>query len=291
MGGSAGGTPPDGDLLLVDTSVADPARVYNFWLGGKDHFEADRVAAAAGISAFPATVQSVRANRAFLARTVSYLATAGITQFIDIGPGLPSMNNTHEVAQAVAPAAHVVYVDSDPVVLAHSQALHTSTPDGAIGYLNADLRDPERILRKAMLLLDLAQPVALLLFDVLHFTQDDEGPYQIVDALMGAFPEGSYLAVSHLASDLYPEQAAAFARAVGEYLNLPVTPRDAGAVARFFRGTELVEPGLVQASAWRPRTELEARAPAALWGAVARKPGRRPASRLSPAISGRAPAG
>lgn len=276
MGGSAGGTPFGGDLLLVDTSVADPARVYNFWLGGKDHFEADRMAAAAGISAFPGTVQSVRADRAFLARTVRYLAEAGIRQFIDIGPGLPSMDNTHEVAQAVAIDSRVVYVDNDPVVLAHAQALLTSTAVGATGYLNADLRDPERILRDAMPLLDFSQPVAVLLVGILHFIQDDEGPYQIVDALMGALPGGSYLAVSHLASDLYPEQIAAFARAVGEHLGLAITPRDLGAVSRFFSRLELVEPGVVQAPAWRPRTELESRAPAALWGGVARKPGRFP---------------
>ena len=275
MGGSAGGTPLDGGLLLVDASAADPARVYNFWMGGKDHFEADRMAAAAGISAFPGTVQSVRANRAFLARTVRYLAEAGIRQFIDIGAGLPSVDNTHEVAQAVAPDARVMYVDNDPVVLAHAQALLTSKALGATGYLNADLRDPERILRDAVPLLDFSQPVAVLLLGILHYIQDDEGPYQIVDALMGAVPAGSYLVVSHLASDLYPEQIAAFARTIGEHLGLAITPRDAGEVSRFFGRLELVEPGVVQASAWRPRTELEGRAPAALWGGVARKPGRR----------------
>jgi hypothetical protein len=274
VGGSAGGMPFDGDLLLVDTSVADPARVYNFWLGGKDHFEADRMAAAAGVSAFPGTIQSVRANRAFLARTVRYLAEAGMRQFIDIGAGLPSTENTNEVAQAVAPDSRVVYVDNDPVVLAHAQALLTSTAVGATGYLNADLRDPEKILRDAVPLLDLSQPVAILLFDILHFIQDDEGPYQIVDALMDSVPAGSYLVISHLASDLYPEQIAVFARTVGEHLNLAITPRGLGEVTRFFGRLELVEPGVVQASTWRPRTELEGRAPAALWGGVARKPGR-----------------
>jgi len=274
VGGSAGGTPLDGDLLLVDTRVADPARVYNFWLGGKDHFESDRLAAAAGASAFPGTVQSVRANRAFLARAVRYLAEAGVRQFIDIGAGLPSTGNTHEIAQAVAPDARVLYVDNDPVVLAHAQALLTSTAAGATGYLNADLRDPEKILGAAAPLLDLSQPVAVLLLGILHYLQDDEGPHAVVRALMDAVPAGSYLAVSHLASDLYPEQIAAFARTVGEHLNLAIVPRDAGAVSRFFGGLELVEPGVVQVATWRPRTELESRAPAALWGGVARKPGR-----------------
>jgi len=274
VGGSAGGTPLDGDLLLVDTSVADPARVYNFWLGGKDHFESDRLAAAAGASAFPGTVQSVRANRAFLARAVRYLAEAGIRQFIDIGAGLPSTGNTHEIAQAVAPDARVLYVDNDPVVLAHAQALLTSTAAGATGYLNADLRDPEKVLGAAAPLLDLSQPAAVLLLGILHYLQDDEGPHAVVGALMDAVPAGSYLAVSHLASDLYPEQIAAFARTVGEHLNLVIVPRGAGVVSRFFDGLELVEPGVVQVSTWRPRTELESRAPAALWGGVARKPGR-----------------
>lgn len=274
MGGSAGGTPLDGDLLLVDTSVADPARVYNFWLGGKDHFESDRLAAAAGVSAFPGTVQSARANRAFLARAVRYLAEAGIRQFIDIGAGLPSTGNTHEVAQDVASDARVLYVDNDPVVLAHAQALLTSTAAGATGYLNADLRDPEKILRAAAPLLDLEQPVAVLLLGILHYLQDDEGPHAVVGALMDAVPAGSYLAVSHLASDLYPEQMAAFARTVGEHLNLVIVPRGLGAVSRFFGGLELAEPGVAQIATWRPRTELESRAPAALWGGVARKPGR-----------------
>jgi S-adenosyl methyltransferase len=274
VGGLAGGSPRDGNLFLVDTSVADPARVYNFWLGGKDHFQSDRLAAAAGVSAFPGTVQSVRANRAFLARTVRYLAEAGIRQFIDIGAGLPSADNTHEIAQAVAPESRVLYVDNDPVVLAHAQALLTSTAAGATGYLNADVRDPEKILRDVAPLLDVAQPAAVLLLGILHYLRDDEGPHLIVDALMDAVPAGSYLVVSHLASDLYPEQIAAFARTVGEHLNLAIVPRRAGAVSRFFDRLELVEPGMVQVATWRPRTELESRAPAALWGGVARKPGR-----------------
>lgn len=272
MGGLAGGTPVDWDFPLVDTTMADPARVYDFWLGGKDNFQVDRKAAAAGIMAFPGTVQSARANRAFLARAVRYLAEAGIRQFIDIGAGLPSTGNTHEVAQAVAPGSRVLYVDNDPVVLAHAQALFTNAPGGATGYLNADLRDPEEILADAARLLDLSQPVAVLLFGVLHFIEDDEGPDQIIDALMDAIPAGSYLALSHLASDLYPEQIAAFTRAISEHLSLAVTPRDVGAVSRFLRHLELIEPGVVQVSSWHPRTELESRAPAALWGAIARKP-------------------
>ena len=272
MGGSAGGTPVGRGIPLLDTGVADPARVYDYWLGGKDHFAADRRAAEAGAEAFPGIGVSVRANRAFLARTVHFLAEAGIRQFIDIGAGLPSADNTHEVAQAVAPESRVVYVDHDPVVVLHAQALHGGNAAGVTDYVNADLRDPERILQEAALPLDLTQPVAVLLFGVLHFIQDDEAPHLIVEALMDALPAGSYLAVSHLARDLYPEQVTALAGAVGEHISIAVTPRGAGEVSRFFHGLELVEPGVVQVSRWRPRTELEGNAPAVLWGGVARKP-------------------
>jgi S-adenosyl methyltransferase len=268
----SGGVPMDCPLPLVDTSVANPARIYDFWLGGKDHFEADRKAAEAGTSAFPAAVLSVRANRAFLARVVRYLAGAGLTQFIDIGAGLPSTGNTHEVAQSIAPESRVVYVDHDPVVMLHAQAILTGTSVGGTGYINADLRDPEKILRDAAPLLDLSKPVAVLLLGILDFIQDDEDPHRIVEVLMSALPAGSYLAISHLANDLYPEQVAAFTRAVNEHMITAAVPRDRDEVSRFFRGLELIEPGVVQVSTWRPRTELESSAPAVLWGGAARKP-------------------
>ena len=274
VGESAGGAPLDfDDLPLLDTSVAHPARIHDFWLGGKDNFAVDREAAEAGIRAFPNTIPSVHASRAFLTRAVRYLAAeAGIRQFLDIGRGLPSSDNTHEVAQAIAPECRVVYVDNDPVVLMHAHALLTGTPAGATGYIDADLRDPEKILRDAASVLDLSQPVAVLLFGILHFIQDDDGPYQIVDVLMDAVPAGSYLAVSHLAKDLFPEQMAAFAHAVNEYLSVEAVLRDRAEVSRFFQGLDLVEPGVVQVSTWRPHTELESAAPAASWGAVGRKP-------------------
>jgi hypothetical protein len=274
VGDWSGGTPLDyDDLPLLDTTVAHPARVYDFWLGGKDNFASDRAAGEAGIQAFPATVQSVRASRAFLARAVKYLAAeAGVRQFLDIGTGLPSADNTHEVAQAIAPECRVVYVDNDPVVLLHAHALLTGTKAGATGYIDADLRDPEKILRDAALLLDLTQPVAVLLFGILHFIEDDEGPHQVVDALMDAVPAGSHLAVSHLAKDIFPEQMAAFTRAVNEHSIVQTVLRDRAGVSRFFRGLDLAEPGVVQVSKWRPRTEQENAAPAALWGGVGRKP-------------------
>ncbi len=271
-----GGAPLDyDDLPPLDISVAHPARIYDYWLGGKDNFAADRKAAEAGIKAFPETILSVRANRAFLARTVSYLAAeAGIRQFLDIGTGLPSAENTHEVAHAIAPECRVVYVDNDPLVLLHAHALLTGTRADATGYIDADLRDPGKILADAASLLDFTQPVAILLFGILHFIQDDEDPYRIVDVLMDAVPAGSYLAVSHLANDLFPAQMRAFVQAVNEYSSAAALLRDRAEVSRFFRGLDLVEPGVVQISKWRPRTRLEDEAPAALWGGVGRKSSR-----------------
>jgi O-methyltransferase involved in polyketide biosynthesis len=271
VGDSASGTGVGYGIPLLDTSAADPARVYDYWLGGKDHFAADRRAAEAGVDVFPGITASVRANRAFLARAVRHLAKAGIRQFLDIGAGLPSADNTHEVAQAVAPESRVVYVDHDPVVLLHAQALHTGSAAGAIRYVDADLRDPERILREAAVTLDFARPTAVLLFGILHFIEDDEAPRQIVDTLTDAVPAGSFLAISHLASDLHRKQLAAITRAVSEHISIDVAPRGRDEVSGFFRGLELLEPGVVPVSRWRPRAELEANAPALLWGGVARK--------------------
>jgi S-adenosyl methyltransferase len=262
----------DDDLPLLDVSVAHPARICDFWLGGKDNFASDRKAAEAGIRAFPGTVQSVRAGRAFLARAVRYLAAeAGIRQFLDIGTGLPTADNAHEVAQAIAPECRVVCVDNDPVVLLHAHALLTGTTAGVTGFIDADLRDPEKVLADTASLLDLTQPVAVLLFGILHFIQDDEDPYQIVRVLMDAMPAGSHLAVSHFAKDVFPEQMAAFARAINGYSSVEAALRDRAEVSRFFRGIDLVEPGVVQVSKWRPRTEMENAVPAALWGGVGRK--------------------
>jgi hypothetical protein len=267
------------DFSRLDTSVSHPARVYDYYLGGKDNFAADRAAAEEGLKAFPGVLQSVRANRAFLERAVRYLtAEAGLRQFLDIGTGLPSANNTHEVAQSIAPESRVAYVDNDPIVLAHAQVLLTSSDSGTTGYVEADLRDPGNILREAAELLDFSRPVAVMLMGVMHFIVDEDRPYEIVETLLDAVPPGSYLAMSHMASDLYPEAVAEFARV----LNEQTKPRERGThrsqveVARFFDGLDVVEPGVVQISKWRPRSELEARATAALWGAVGRKPLRCP---------------
>ncbi|MGA9830915.1 MAG: SAM-dependent methyltransferase, partial [Trebonia sp.] len=190
------GESSNGEELLrrLNTAVAHPARIYDVWLGGKDNYPADRAAAAAGLEAFPSTISSVRANRAFLARAVEYLAgEEGIRQFLDIGTGLPSANNTHEVAQKTAAESHVVYVDNDPVVMLHAQALLTSSAPGVTNYIEADLRDPGTILAEAAQTLDFTQPVAVMLLAIVQFVSDDNHPYEIVNSLMDAVPPGSFL--------------------------------------------------------------------------------------------------
>jgi S-adenosyl methyltransferase len=259
--------------LGINTQVPHPARVYDVWLDGKDNFEADRRAAAEAIEIFPKTVQSARSCRAFLQRVVTYLtAEAGIRQFLDLGSGLPSVQNVYEVAQSIAPESRVVYVDSDPIVLRHAQALLASCPQGATGYIQADLRDPGPILEKAAETLDFSQPVAVTLLAVLHLVTDDQDPAGIIATVMDAVPPGSYLAVGHHTGDIYPELRE-FARRMSE-LNpdFPATLRGKQQVTDLFTGLDLVEPGVVQISKWRPRSDLEANAAAALWGGVARKP-------------------
>jgi hypothetical protein len=256
-----------------DTSVAHIARVYNYWLGGKDHFAADRAAGDASMRDFPGIVSSARANRAFLVRAVRFLAAeAGIGQFLDIGTGIPSANNTHEVAQGVNPRSRVVYVDNDPIVLTHARALLASHPDGATDYIEADLHHPEQILREAARLLDFSQPVAVMLLAVLQFIAGDRRPYQVVATLAGALPPGSFLAISHPASDIDPQAVAKMVTGLNPVLAEQITPRDRAAVTRFFDGLDLVEPGVVPAPAWRPASQMEASSPASLWAGIARKP-------------------
>ena len=191
-----------GQRPKIDASVASIARIYDYWLGGKDNFKADREAAEQMIQQYPDIVAGVRKNRAFLGRAVHYLAAeAGIRQFLDIGTGLPSSNNTHEVAQRAAPEARIVYVDNDPIVLSHAQALLTSTPEGACAYVDADIRDIGKILKDAANLLDFSRPVAVCLIMILQFISDDD-PVAIVRALVDAIPSGSYLTVAHPASDV-----------------------------------------------------------------------------------------
>ena len=216
---------------------------------------------------------SVRANRAFLARAVRFLAAeAGIRQFLDIGTGIPTADNTHEVAQRVAPESRIVYVDNDPIVLSHAKALLKSTPEGACAYLDADLRDPDIILAAAAHTLDFSQPVAVMLIAVLHMVVDDAEASAIMNRLMAACVPGSYVALSHAASDIDAAQMAEMIRRLNESTAEKTTLRDRAGVTRLFDGLELVEPGVIRAAEWRPDTDLEAASPAALWGGVARKP-------------------
>src|SRR5450755_259295 len=227
--------PARGEPAGFDTSVAHVARVYDYWLGGKDNFAADRAAGEQAIAAYPDIVFSVRANRAFLARAVRFLAAdCGIRQFLDIGTGIPTANNTHQVAQSVAPECRVVYVDDDPVVLAHARALLTTGPAGATDYIDADLRDTQKILQSAERTLDFSRPVAVTLMAILHLIPDEADPYGIVSTLMAAVPPGSYLALSHPTGDIRPEAVAEMSRQMNTQLG-PTrgTMRDKAAVSRF----------------------------------------------------------
>jgi len=257
----------------IDVSVAHVARIYDYWLGGKNNYAVDRAAGDQAIEAWPNIVFSVRANRAFLARAVRYLAAeAGIRQFLRHRHRHPVANNTHEVAQAAAPGARVVYVDNDPVVLTHARALLSSGPGGKTDYVEADLRDTGSILRAAARTLDFRQPIAIVLMAIVHLIPDEDHPHQIVATLLDAVPSGSYLAMSHIASDIETEALGQAATRVSGFIRQPQTYRSHDQVLSFFDGLELVEPGLARIQQWRPGSEMESRMPAALWGGVGRKP-------------------
>jgi hypothetical protein len=241
--------PPPGGL---DTSVPHIARVYDYWLGGKDNFAADRKAAEQVIAAYPGILRDVRAQRAFLANTVRYLAgTAGIRQFLDIGTGIPTANNTHEVAQGVEPGCQVVYVDNDPMVLNHARALLVGVT-APTAYVDADVRDTGKILAQAARLLDFSKPVAVMLISILHLIPDEYHPHAIVTRLMAAVPSGSWLALSHPARDVHPQQVTEAASRFNQLASAKATLRTRAEILRFFDGLELLEPGLVQVHQWRP---------------------------------------
>jgi hypothetical protein len=264
--GSAG-EPGARGIYGIDAKAAHPARVYDYWLGGKDNFEADRIAGEEAIGAYPGIRASARANRAFLARSTRYLAAeAGIRQFLDIGTGLPTADNTHEVAQSIAPRSRIVYVDNDPLVLSHARALLTSSPQGVTAYLDADLRDPDKILQQAAGTLDFAQPVAIMLLAILHYIPDLAEAQRIVARLISAVPSGSYLVISHAASDISAEEMAEMIRRMNQRLaegNHVGRPREV--VAQFFDGLELLEPGVVRVTDWRPESKADAQGPTSLW--------------------------
>jgi S-adenosyl methyltransferase len=241
-----------GEPPRYDTTVAHPARVYNYWLGGKDNFAADREVGEQTKEAYPGIVAGVQAQRAFLASAVRYLAGAGVRQFLDIGTGLPVANNTHEVAQSLAPGSRVVYVDNDPMVLAHARALLTSTPEGACAYLDADIRDTDGVLRAASGLLDFGQPVAVMLIGILQLIPDSDDPAGITARIVSALPAGSWIAIAHPASDVAADQVATMTSRYNQRVSTAATLRTHAEISAFFTGTDLLPPGVVQYHQWHP---------------------------------------
>jgi len=269
---------PGHQTVDLQTDQPHPARVYDYLLGGKDNFAADRAAAEAGLRANPNSRIPPRENRAFLGRAVRYLAReAGISQFLDIGTGIPTSPNVHEVAQQIEPRARIVYVDNDPIVLTQARALLTTGPEGRTAYIDADLRDIDAILGSAELqrTLDLRKPVGLLLIAVMHFIPDEDDPWALAARLLAALPSGSYLALSHLTGDFDP---AAWAGVVAVYRRSGVTMqvRPKPDVERFFAGLDLIDPGVVSLPQWRPDPSDVGRPPSdaavSVYGGVARKP-------------------
>jgi O-methyltransferase involved in polyketide biosynthesis len=237
----------------IDTTVPHSARIWNYWLGGKDNYPVDRQAGEQTIAVLPEIVDIARASRQFLLRVVRYLAAdAGIRQFLDIGTGLPTVNNTHEVAQRVAPESRVVYVDNDPLVLAHARALLTSSPEGATQYIEADAHDMDTILDGAAETLDFTRPVAITMLGILPFIGDDDEAKAIVIRLLAAVPPGSYLAVTHSTSEVSGERVIEAVRQWNQVAPTPYRLRSLEQIAAFFEGLELVEPGLVPCPRWRP---------------------------------------
>jgi SAM-dependent methyltransferase len=256
----------------LNTSVPHIARIYDYWLGGKDNFAVDRQAAEEALAAMPTLAANARANRAFLGRAVHHLAAeAGIRQFLDIGTGLPAANNTHEVAQRAARDARIVYVDNDPIVLLHAQALLTGSAEGATAYIAADARDPRRILRRAAATLDFTRPVAVMLVAILHCIPDEDDPRLIVETLKDAVPSGSHLVISHPTNDAQPKAMTEVAARLNRMMPSKVTYRSFDEVARYFDGWDLLEPGIVPTALWRP-ADPRGNEPRAMWAGVARKP-------------------
>ena len=243
----------DSPAPLIDTTVSHSARVWNYWLGGKDHYPVDREVGDRVAEMYPDIVQLARAARAFLTCAVQYLAgEAGIRQFLDVGTGLPTVNNTHEVAQSIAPESRVVYADNDPLVLAHARALLTSKPEGLTDYIDADLRDPGKILHEAARTLDFTEPIAITLIAILHHITDYDEARSIVNSLMEAVPPGSYLVISHSTNVIYGAASDEAVRRWNKFGKPPVTLRNPEQIAHFLDGLEVLEPGVVSTPRWRP---------------------------------------
>jgi trans-aconitate methyltransferase len=265
----------EGPALNLDTTVSHSARIWNYWLGGSDNFAVDREAGDRVAAMLPSIVAQARADRAFLGRAIGFLAgEAGVRQFLDIGSGLPTADNTHEVAQRIAPQSRIVYVDNDPLVLAHARELLTTTPEGACDYIDGDLHDPGQILAEAARTLDFGQPVALMLLGILHHVADAGEAYSIVRQLTAALAPGSFLAVNHSTNAVHGaamEEAVAHWNRVGKP---PMTLRSRQQIAGFFDGLQLLEPGVVSCSRWRPSLGPQDGLPAEVdeFCGVARKP-------------------
>ncbi|ANB10279.1 S-adenosyl methyltransferase [Streptomyces ambofaciens] len=264
-------TPGSAAHQRIDTSVPHSARIWNYWLGGKDNYPVDEAAGDAYTAVFPGIVTIARSSRAFLRRNITYLvAEAGVRQFLDVGTGLPTADNTHEVAQRIAPETRIVYVDNDPMVLSHARALLYSTPEGATAYIDADVLDPERVLEDAAKTLDLAQPVALILSNILGHVADYDQARSVVTRLMDALPSGSYLSVNDGSRGTDPE----FEQAQDAYNESGAAPyvlRTVEQITAYFDGLELVDPGVVPVTLWRPDAGSPAPEPIGEHGGLARK--------------------
>ena len=261
--------------VKLDTTVSHSARIWNYWLGGKDNYAVDREAGDKVAAMLPSIVAQARADRAFLGRAIRYLAgEEGIRQFLDIGTGLPTADNTHQVAQRVAPESRIVYADNDPMVLTHARALLTSTPEGACDYVEGDLREPDKILAQAARTLDFTKPVGLMLLGILHHIPDTGQAYSIVRRLMSALAPGSFLAINHSTSAIH---GAAMEEAVAHWNQVgtpSMTLRTTEQITRFFDGLDLLPPGVVSCSRWRPDLTPAGGQPAEVdeFSGVARKP-------------------
>ena len=266
----SGSLPSDRPMTGTDSSVPHSARITNFWLGGKDHYAVDREAGERYLATFPAIAEMARSGREFLARAVAFLSAQGIRQYLDIGTGLPTADNTHELAQRAAPESRIVYVDNDPMVLAHARVLLTSTAEGAADYLDADLREPAAILRGAAEILDFEQPVALMLMGIVGHIGDDEQLRDVLRELVGAVVPGSYLMIGD-GTDLDPAQVQAQEQ-YNEGGSPPYRLRSPEQLASLFDGLELVEPGLVPAAHWRPGPDSTPYAETISRCGIARKP-------------------
>ncbi|SDG47055.1 S-adenosyl methyltransferase [Sinosporangium album] len=270
--------PSDSIPPQINTTVAHSARVYDYWLGGKDNFAADRALGDAMVQAIPTLPIMARANRAFLGRAVRYLTEqVGVRQFLDIGTGIPTGGNIHEVSQAIAPETRVLYVDHDPIVLAHARALMTSSPEGRTEFIMADLRTPEEILRHPTLraTLDLDRPVSLMLVAILMYFKDSDDPYGLVRTLVDALPSGSYLTITHPTADFAPEATGKAVEAATS-AGITLVPRSKTEIERFFTGLEVVGPGVAPVLSWHSgeSSASPANDPTSAWyyAGVARKP-------------------